>query len=41
MERDLDLILKVEIRCGKEGEEVRHIGRELIPQIRLHEGGHG
>ena len=43
MERDLDLILKVEIRCVGRAEEVWHIGVEAATSIRprLHEGGHG
>jgi hypothetical protein len=41
MEGNLHLILEVQIRVGKEGQQLRYIGGELIPQVRLHEVGQG
>ena len=38
---NLHLILEVDIRIRKEGEQVRDIGGEVIPQIGLHQGGEG
>jgi hypothetical protein len=41
MERELDLILEIEIRTRQQGEQVIEVRRHFSEQVRLHEGSHG